>query len=337
MNRSAPSDATRSARVRGITGSAGGAVARASGEHGWQVRALHRDPSRAQGKVRDPVGVDWRAGDVGSTRDVLGAAQGVDLIVHAVNPPGYRKWRELAIPMLASSIEAARGSGARILFPGNVYNFGPDAWPLLREDSPQHPTTRKGAVRVEMERMLERAADSGARSIVIRAGDFFGPGGEGSWFGAAMVKPGKPLRAVTYPGAPEVGHAWAYLPDLGEAFARIAAVEKGLPDFERLHFGGHWLEPGIEIVESVRRVLGQPDLPVRRMPWWLMRLAGPVAPFLRELLEMRYLWYEPVRLDNSRLVALLAGEPHTPLDEAIRATLESLGCLALRAGGRVAG
>jgi len=323
--------------VLGITGSAGGAVARALRQHGWQVRALHRDPSRAREQARHSSEIEWRTGDAGSADAVLGAAEGVEVIVHAVNPPGYRKWRELAIPMLANSIEAARACGARILFPGNVYNFGPDAGPRLREDSPQHPVTRKGAVRVEMERMLERAADSGARSIVIRAGDFFGPGGEGSWFGAAMVKPGKPLRAVTYPGAPEVGHAWAYLPDLGETFARIAAIEKGLPDFDRFHFGGHWLEPGIEIVESVKRVVGQPDLPVRGMPWWLMRLAGPVAPFLRELLEMRYLWYEPVRLDNSRLVALLGAEPHTPLDEAVRTTLEAFGCLAPGAAGRGAG
>jgi hypothetical protein len=53
--------------------------------------------------------------------------------------------------MLDSSIAAAKASGARILFPGTVYNFGPDAWPILREDSPQRPKTRKGAIRVEME------------------------------------------------------------------------------------------------------------------------------------------------------------------------------------------
>jgi nucleoside-diphosphate-sugar epimerase len=42
---------------------------------------------------------------------------------------------------------------------------------------------------------------------------------------------------------------------------------------------------------------------------------------------MRYLWREPLRLDNARLVAALGKEPHTPLDEAVRRTLVGLGCL----------
>ena len=81
--------------------------------------------------------------------------------MHAVNPPGYRNWGTLVLPMLANSIAAARAAGARILLPGTVYNYGPDAWPLLREDAPQHPETRKGAIRVEMERRLEAAAAGG--------------------------------------------------------------------------------------------------------------------------------------------------------------------------------
>jgi nucleoside-diphosphate-sugar epimerase len=41
---------------------------------------------------------------------------------------------------------------------------------------------------------------------------------------------------------------------------------------------------------------------------------------------MRYLWREPLRLDNAKLVAVLGEEPHTPLDRAVRDTLRGLGC-----------
>ncbi len=91
------------------------------------------------------------------------------------------------------------------------------------------------------------------------------------------------------------------------------------------HFGGHWIEPGVEIAAAVRRVTGKPDLAIRRFPWFDVYLAAPFVPLMRELVEMRYLWQVPLRLDNTKLVALIGKEPHTPLDDAVAATLRSMG------------
>ena len=140
-------------------------------------------------------------------------------------------------------------------------------------------------------------------------------------------KPGKPIRAVTYPGELAVGHTWAFLPDLAETIAQLADIEASLADFEVFHFGGHWLEPGVEMVAAIRRAAGNDRLPIRAVPWLLLSLGAPFSPFLRELLEMRYLWRTPLRLDNRKLLATLGHEPHTPLDEAVVATLASFGCL----------
>ena len=74
-----------------------------------------------------------------NTADVVAAAEGVQVIVHAANPPGYRNWRGLALPMLRATIAAATQVGARIVLPGNVYNFAPDAGPAIAEDAPQAP------------------------------------------------------------------------------------------------------------------------------------------------------------------------------------------------------
>jgi len=281
--------------------------------------------------------VEWIAGDAMNEADVTSAASRAAVIFHGANPPEFKNWRGLAIPMLRNAIAAARLSGARLIFPGNVYNFGPDAWPCISETSPQHPLTRKGAVRVEMEQMLTAAADDGVRSLVVRAGDFFGPHQPASWFKNAMIKPGRPLHSVTYPGEHEAGHAWAYLPDLAETIARLAEIEASLPAFDSVHFGGHWLDRGVEIAEAVRRVSGKPDLPIRRAPWVLFYLGAPFVTFLREALEMRYLWQIPLRLDNAKLLSMIGREPQTPLDEALCQTLFALGCLpqtpaAARAG-----
>jgi nucleoside-diphosphate-sugar epimerase len=161
----------------------------------------------------------------------------------------------------------------------------------------------------------------------VRAGDFFGPLPGNNWFSQGMVKPGRPVRAITYPGDPGVGHAWAYLPDLAEAMARIVNEDARLQAFETFHFRGHWDEDGLRMIEAIRSATGLPQLPVRRLPWMLFRLLSPAVPLFREMAEMRYLWREPFDLDNTRLVRLLGGEPHTPIVDAVRETLRGLGCL----------
>jgi nucleoside-diphosphate-sugar epimerase len=191
----------RLALILGATGAIGGELTQVLLTRGWRVRALSRDPARAAAKA-DPR-IDWRAGDAMDPQSVLAAAQGADLIVHAVNPPGYRDWDKLVLPMLDNTIAVAGAVGARILMPGNVYNYGPDAGALVDERAPQNPVTRKGALRVRMEQRLAEAAETGVASLVVRAGDFFGGRATtSSWFAQGLIKMGAPLKSVSYPGAP---------------------------------------------------------------------------------------------------------------------------------------
>lgn len=317
----------RTALVLGATGGVGGEVAARLLEAGWWVRALHRDPGGDPDRVRGDERIAWIKGDAMSAQDVAAAAEGASLIVHAVNPPGYRDWDRLVLPMLDNTIAAAELGGARILLPGTVYNYGPDAFPDISEDAPQNALTRKGRIRVEMERRLKAAADRGwARVLIVRAGDFFGPRAANNWFSQGMVKPGGRPRAIVYPGRPGVGHQWAYLPDVAEVMARLVERDD-LADFAVFHMEGHWDADGTRMTGAVRRALDAPGLPVRRLPWTLMRLAAPFVPLMRELAEMSYLWTRPIRLRNARLEATLGPEPRTPLDDAVRVTLAAMGCL----------
>jgi nucleoside-diphosphate-sugar epimerase len=313
------------ALVLGATGNIGSEVAKRLVTRGWTVRALHRDPANLTD--RDET-FEWRRGDAMSRQDVVDAARGTDLIVHAVNPPGYHNWAGLVLPMIDNTIAAARSSGARILLPGTVYNYGPDAFPVFDETAPQHPRSRKGAIRVAMERRLQDAAERGVRSLIVRAGDFFGPGQGNNWLMGAMVKPDRPIRSMFYPGKPGTGHQWAYVPDVAETMLRLVERERELPDFATFHMRGHWDENGARMVESIRRAARRPQLKVRAFPWWAMTLAAPFSELFRELKEMRYLWQHPARMDNARLTAFLGDEPHTPWHRAVGETLAARGCLA---------
>ena len=314
--------ANRTALILGATGGIGGAVARRLLAAGWTVKALHRNAAAQQARMPR---ITWIQGDAMERADVVAAARGVALIVHAVNPPGYRNWGALVLPMIDNSIAAARAAGARILLPGTVYNYGADAFPFIDVDAGQHPVTRKGAIRVEMERRLELAAADGVRSLIVRAGDYFGPDAANNWFSQGLVTPGAQLATVRNPGTPGIGHQWAYLPDVAETMVRLVEREPELGTFARFHMDGHWDADGQTMAATVARVAGARQ--VKPMAWWLMMALSPFVTTLREMREMRYLWKTSVRLDNQRLRALLGSEPHTPLDEAVRATLAGLGCL----------
>lgn len=309
------------ALILGATGGVGGALTGVLLARGWSIKALTRDPARAAAG-RDPA-IQWIEGDAMDRAAVTAAAEGCSLLVHAVNPPGYRDWDKLVLPMMDNTIAASRAAGARVLLPGTVYNYGPDAFPVLREDSPQRPLTRKGKIRAEMERRLQ---ESGVPALVVRAGDFFGGGKSGNnWFAQGLVKAGKPLETVGRPGKRGVGHAWAYLPDLAETMAQL--VERTPAEgFQTFHFAGHVDADGTQMIAAIRRAAGR-ELEIKAFPWSLVTLLAPTVVLFREMLEMRYLWREPLRLDNARLLAVLGREPHTPLDEAVRTALVELKCL----------
>jgi nucleoside-diphosphate-sugar epimerase len=321
--------ANRLALVIGAAGGVGGETAAALVRHGWVVRGLTRRPRPAA------AGIEWTPGDAMSAADVLRAAQGASLIVHAANPPGYRNWDTQVLPMIDNTIAAAKAIGARIVLPGTIYNFGPDAFPALREGSPQNPLTRKGAIRVAMEKRLEAAAAAGAPALILRAGDYFGPHTtDNSVFSAAMVQRGKPVERIIDPARRGASHAWGYLPDIGETIARLIERESALGDFERFHFAGHQLAAG-EMAAAIRRAAENPRLRAWPFPWPLLVGLQPFVRLFREMAEMRYLWRQTISLDGGKLEAFLGDAlPATPLDVAVRDTLIGLGCIQRPAGAR---
>jgi nucleoside-diphosphate-sugar epimerase len=306
--------------VLGAGGRLGAACISAFAQAGWRVHAQARRP------LADlPEGAVAVATDVADTDALVRAAAGAVAVVYAVNPP-YTDWDASLLPLARLGMDVAERLGARFMLPGNVYNFGSGMPPVLDEDTPMRADTVKGRLRVALED--EMAARPGLRSVVIRAGDFFGAG-TGSWLDLAIAKSIGRGRLV-YPGPLDRVHAWAYLPDLARAFVAVAARDDELPRAERLHFAGHALT-GAEFLASVERAAATIGLSPGRawrhggMPWPLLRIGGLVVPMLRELSRMAYLWSVPHRLDGARLAQRVGPLPATPIDDAMAAALQALG------------
>lgn len=319
----------RTALVLGATGGVGRETARALARHGWKIRAVARNgrPSEAE------TSWEWIKANAMDRTSIIAAARGADTIMHAVNPPGYRNWVALVLPMVENTIAAAKESGARVLLPGTIYNYGPDAFPVLREDSPQRTSTRKGKIRIALEEKLKAAAREGVRSLIVRLGDFFGPKAGNNWFSQALVKPNRRITSIVNPGSKGVGHSWAYLPDAGEAFAELMDREAELADFERFHFRGHWDKDGTEMIVAIGKAAGDESISVKSLPWLIFKLASPFSETMRELYATRPLWQTPIQLDNTKLVRFLGKEPHTALESAVETTLRQMGCIGEEKGG----
>ena len=303
--------------VLGAAGRLGFAAAEAFRDAGWSVKGLVR-PGAAW---RAPPGID-----VVETNDravAVKEARGTDIVLHALNAP-YTGWAQHALPLAYSAIEAAEQSGATLMFPGNVYNYGAGMPSVLDETTPMQPTSRKGKLRDEIELRLREASDRGVRTIVLRAGDFFGRG-RGSWFDLVLIKElakGK----VTYPGPLDVVHAWAYLPDYIDTLIRLAAIRDTLGPYEAFGFPGHAVT-GQEFVSAIAKASGG-ALKVGHINWWMMRTVGSIWKMGRELTEIGYLWQVPHRIDGAKLAAAIGDVPHTPLNTAVTRSLRELGVIA---------
>ena len=87
-----------------------------------------------------------------------------------------------------------------------------------------------------------------------------------TWLDLMMLKNAARGR-LTLPGDLDTPHAWAYLPDLAETFARVAWVRDRLPAFATLHFQGHTVT-GHDWVSALDP---QHRLRVTHVPWPLLR------------------------------------------------------------------
>lgn len=316
--------------ILGARGRLGLAAARAFAQAGWRVRAQVR-PGAAGPAV---PGVQWIAVAPQDTPALVAAAQGAQVVVHAMNPAyTHKAWRKEAPMLMDAAIEVTRTLGATLMLPGSVYNYGRAMPPVLREDTPQTALDFKGRLRIHLEQRLQAATRDGAmRAVVVRAGDFFGSGA-GSWLDQSIAKD-LPKGRVTWPGPLDISRPWAYLPDLACTLVRVAEERNRLSAFDTLHFAGQQVtaHQWVRVLSAVAAEQGwaadAQTLRAGQLPWPLLRMAGLVVPHLAALADMRYLWNTSHRLDNTRLAALIGEEPHTPFEQAVRRALHDLGLLA---------
>lgn len=283
---------TQTVLILGACGKIGRHAATAFTQAGWNVRLYDR-----------------------KSGNMTEQAQGADVIVNGLNPPKYHNWAEIIPQITRQVIDAAQASGATVIIPANVYNFGnvPGTWD---ETTPHHPAARKGQIREDLERSYEA---SGVQTILLRAGDFIDPTeGATDVMRLALLKDiakGK----LTLPGNNTHMHAYCYLPDWGRAAVLLAEKRNALARFEDIPFGGYDFTLQ-DLQTELEHPLGH-ALKTSKLPWWALKLASPFWEMGRELLEMRYLWDVPHALGTAKFDRLVPEFERTDLSTVMRASL----------------
>jgi|SRR5215217_6443176 len=301
--------------VLGSNGHIGHATMVAFRDAGWTVTGLGRTNRRPVG------GTTFVAGDADDVDVVRAAIAEADVVVHALHLP-YHKWGNGASErQLQVVIDAMGSSGKTLLFPGTIYNYRAGdrtISPNLRQ-SAEAP---RGEIRIRLETMLAEAAGAGKfQAIILRGGDFYGPGNRGEWFEAAMmmdVAKGK----LYHMGDQKLRHSWAYLPDLARAFAVLAEKRGELAKFENFHFAGHWVSHG-QMMVAIQGALPQ-AVKVSPLAWWTLGAVGLFNPIMRDIYRMRYLWLNEMELVDPRLDGVLGAGFATPFEAAVGATVTEL-------------
>jgi nucleoside-diphosphate-sugar epimerase len=302
--------------ILGSTGSIGYAFADNLISKKNPFTVLVRDTAKASNLFKGNALVEIIQGNVQDLALLKSISKDKNVIFHGINYP-YNKWFGNMDTATEKVIEAASQNGAMIVFPGNVYNYG--NLPLIHEDSPQKPCTRKGSLRVELEKMLYDAAYAGKCKVLnVRLPDFWGPNvlndGIKPIFMNALNK-----KALPWSSKADIPHQMVFTKDAAEMMVRL--MKKGVvKPYENYNYGGY-IHPTLKgFLNQISRLANAPEK-IQVYPKWLFSVLGIFMPVMKEVKEMLYLFENSVILDDNKVRKLFPDFKETPLNEAITETL----------------
>jgi len=299
--------------VLGASGGAGNAIARELRAAGHEVRAVNRS-----GRAELETGIELVAADIGRPSDLAVALEGAAVVYMAAQPP-YHRWREEFPAMLDRVIDAVAAAGAKLVMVDNLYGYGPGTG-TMTEDTVEQATDSKGRVRRQMTEALLAAHRSGRLRVAIgRASDYFGPRADNSGITALAIEPAASGKKLRWMGSLDALHSAAYLPDIARGYVILGTSDKA--------DGEIWVLPhaspvtGRTFLNMVNAASAQP-LRTGVVSTAMLRLAAPFHKISKESLAIAHQWTDPFVADADKFHRVFGPFEVTPLDEAIRATVD---------------
>jgi nucleoside-diphosphate-sugar epimerase len=302
--------------VIGAGGALGAAIVQNLAQQNKDVRAVVRDVDRAR-KVL-PSSAEIVVADASKPESINSVLQDGSIIYHCTNVP-YDKWTEV-MPLVTDNILAgAIEKQANVVFPGNVYVYGRFQRIPASEDHPQAATSKKGKLRISLEKKLMDEHRNGKVKVVIpRFPDYYGPNVTNNLmkpiFTAAVS--GEKARWI---GSLDTRHDFVFIEDA--AAACVILGETASSYGEVWHVPGAGAITGREFIDMAFKAAGkEPNTGL--LGGRVIRVAGWLNPEVRELTELMYEFEEPLVLDGSKFSTRFPTFKYTPHEEGIKRAIQ---------------
>ena len=265
--------------ILGATGRIGRSLVREVRHQGVAVVAVSRSSQHA-----GQDGVRWVALEPDNVEGHRKIFERADAIIDARNQR-YDDWS--AYPaMIRATLSALGQSVVPYTYVDNVYCYGRPQGDSIREDAPRLPVSRKGRYRVEVERMLLQAVESGRRVQIVRFPDFYG-------ISTDSLEQG----TLRWFGPPVLAHQFIHIPDAARA-AWLLTSDTHAP-LGVWHVAGDSPVAAEKLRETAQSALKRP-VRLRVFPRLAVAAAGMANPQIRGLVETQYLWRTPLALNTEK-------------------------------------
>ncbi|HET8912207.1 MAG TPA: NAD-dependent epimerase/dehydratase family protein [Ktedonobacteraceae bacterium] len=280
-----------------------------------QVRLVNRS-----GKGTVPTGAELVSGNASSLETVQNLSQGAAVIYNCTNAP-YERRPEILPRLQENMIEGAASVSARLVVIDTLYMYGETHGKPITEETPYMATSRKGRLHAELAWGYLQANRVGKVQVAIgRAADFFGPNVLNSSLGQYVFPAALTGQPILTLGNPDLPHSYSYMPDIARGLATLGEHPEA--------FGHDWLLPiaptitSREVYQVIGKEIGQvPEIFTVASMDQAKAMKIFDETFANEYVELFYQYTEPQIVDSSAFTRTF-GQSATPLDEAIRATIE---------------
>jgi nucleoside-diphosphate-sugar epimerase len=267
------------------------------------------------------AGAETKAADLTNHEQTLGAVAGSDVVfLLAGLKYDHKLWANMWPRIIDNVVDASKRAGARLIFFDNVYMYG-KVNGQMTEETPYHPTSKKGEVRAQIAASIENEWKAGELTAMIaRAADFYGPDAKNGMANVLVFEPMSKGEKAMCLASDALPHSYTYVPDTAQALLTLAETPSAWN--QTWHLPTTPNPPTMrEFIYAAAEAMGVPPK-YRVLSGMMVKLAGLFDSQIREVHEMLYQNDAPYLFDSSKYSRTF-GFPGTPYAEGIRATAAS--------------